>query len=158
VAGAFHPCTQHNVDAIPTLLGGSPLHRGAAPLIPQRPFGFRSTRLRVKFSLAPDSGYHPAMARLSYLSMGEIAEHLPMLTVQCDRCGRRGRYNTAQLVQRYGAAATGEERRRLRLRPSDPKRPTDRDPRCGSRGGLCSVPKGRRRSGLSRRAKHSADY
>ena len=46
------------------------------------------------------------MARLSYLSIGEIAEHLPMLTVQCDRCGRHGRYNTAQLVEKYGAAAT----------------------------------------------------
>jgi hypothetical protein len=46
------------------------------------------------------------MTRLSYLSIGEIAEHLSMLTVQCDRCGRRGRYNTAQLLAKYGAAAT----------------------------------------------------
>jgi hypothetical protein len=46
------------------------------------------------------------MGRPSYLSIGEIAEHLPMLTVQCDRCGRAGRYSTAKLVEQYGAEAT----------------------------------------------------
>ena len=32
------------------------------------------------------------------ITLGYIAEHLPMLNVQCDRCGRQCRYSTAKLV------------------------------------------------------------
>lgn len=44
--------------------------------------------------------------RRNYISLGEIAEHLPMLNVQCARCGRHGRYSTDKLVAKYGADAT----------------------------------------------------
>ena len=40
------------------------------------------------------------------ITWGYIARHLPMITVQCDRCGRRGRYSTAKLIVTYGADAT----------------------------------------------------
>jgi hypothetical protein len=43
-----------------------------------------------------------------YISLGEIAERLPMLRVTCDRCGRAGRYSTAKLVAKYGADASIE--------------------------------------------------
>jgi hypothetical protein len=38
--------------------------------------------------------------------LGHIAKHLPMLRVECDRCGRKGRYHTDKLVAKYGAVAT----------------------------------------------------
>src|SRR6185437_16294769 len=38
-------------------------------------------------------------------TLGYIAEHLLMLNVHCDRCGRHGRYRTAKLVEKYGADA-----------------------------------------------------
>jgi hypothetical protein len=40
------------------------------------------------------------------VNIGYIAQHLQMLGVQCDRCGRKGRYSTAKLVAKYGADAT----------------------------------------------------
>ena len=40
------------------------------------------------------------------VTLGEIAAHLPMLFVECRNCGRRGRYSTAKLVEKYGAAST----------------------------------------------------
>jgi hypothetical protein len=43
--------------------------------------------------------------RSGAITFAEIAETLPMLTVVCERCGRRGRYRTAQLVAKYGADA-----------------------------------------------------
>ena len=45
------------------------------------------------------------MNRTGFITMGEIAETQAMLIVQCDRCGRHGRYNTARLVEKYGADA-----------------------------------------------------
>jgi hypothetical protein len=33
------------------------------------------------------------------ITLGYIAEHLPMLNIQCDRCGRHGRYSTDASVQ-----------------------------------------------------------
>jgi len=43
------------------------------------------------------------MVRSGPITLGEIAETLPMLRVICERCGREGRYRTAQLVAKYGA-------------------------------------------------------
>ena len=43
------------------------------------------------------------MARSGVITLGESAEPLPMLEVECSRCGRDGRYNTAKLVERFGA-------------------------------------------------------
>jgi hypothetical protein len=38
--------------------------------------------------------------------LGYIAKHLPMLRVECDRCGRKGRYRTDKLLEKYGVDAT----------------------------------------------------
>jgi hypothetical protein len=46
------------------------------------------------------------MARSGAITFGEIAEHLPMITVQCDRCGRHGRYRADILIAKYGAGAS----------------------------------------------------
>jgi hypothetical protein len=43
-----------------------------------------------------------------YISFGEIAAKLPMLRVECSRCGRRGRYRTDKLIERYGADSSIE--------------------------------------------------
>lgn len=43
------------------------------------------------------------MARSGVITLGEVAEPLPMLDVECSRCGRHGRYNTAKLVERFDA-------------------------------------------------------
>jgi hypothetical protein len=40
------------------------------------------------------------------VTIGYIAEHLTMLGVQCDRCGRKGRYRTDKLLQEYGPEST----------------------------------------------------
>lgn len=47
-------------------------------------------------------------ARRGYVTLGEIAERLPMLWVQCDRCGRAAKYRTDKLVAKYGADASIE--------------------------------------------------
>ena len=39
------------------------------------------------------------------VTVGYVARHLKMLGVQCDRCGRHGRYSTAKLVERFGPDA-----------------------------------------------------
>ena len=39
-----------------------------------------------------------AVTSRGYVSLGEVAERLRMLRVECDRCGRKGRYSTAHLV------------------------------------------------------------
>ncbi len=36
------------------------------------------------------------------VSLGELADRLDVLEVQCTKCARRGRYRTATLVERYG--------------------------------------------------------
>ena len=46
------------------------------------------------------------MPRSGVVTLGEIAETLTMLTVQCDRCGRRGRYRVDKLIAKYGAGAS----------------------------------------------------
>jgi hypothetical protein len=38
------------------------------------------------------------------VTLGQVAERLAMLEVACGRCGRRGRYSTARLVVKHGAA------------------------------------------------------
>jgi len=41
------------------------------------------------------------MARTGVITLGEIAETLPLLNVQCDRCGWHGPYSTAKQVERF---------------------------------------------------------
>ena len=36
------------------------------------------------------------------VSLGELADQLDVLEVQCTKCDRRGRYRTATLVERHG--------------------------------------------------------
>jgi hypothetical protein len=48
------------------------------------------------------------MTKRGYISLGEIAAKLPMLRIECDRCGRKGQYLTAKLVETYGADASIE--------------------------------------------------
>jgi hypothetical protein len=48
----------------------------------------------------------PPPSRRGYITLGEIAARLPMLRVECDRCGRSGRYRTDKLVAKYGADAS----------------------------------------------------
>jgi hypothetical protein len=43
------------------------------------------------------------------VNLGYIARHLAMLNVQCDRCGRKGRYRTDKLLAKYGAESSREE-------------------------------------------------
>ena len=37
------------------------------------------------------------------LTLGQVAERTAVLDVACGRCERRGRYDTARLVERHGA-------------------------------------------------------
>ena len=37
------------------------------------------------------------------ITFGLIARALPMLSVQCDRCGRHGHYRVDKLIEKYGA-------------------------------------------------------
>ena len=46
------------------------------------------------------------MVRSGAITLGEIAAHLPMLDVECNRRGRHGSYNTAKLIERFGAHET----------------------------------------------------
>lgn len=46
------------------------------------------------------------MTRRGYVSLGEIAAKLRMLRIECDRCGRAGRYRIDKLVAKYGADAS----------------------------------------------------
>jgi hypothetical protein len=36
------------------------------------------------------------------VTLGELADRLPMLEVACSRCERRGRLNVAKLIERHG--------------------------------------------------------
>ena len=47
-------------------------------------------------------------SRRGYVSLGEIAAKLRVLRIECDRCGRFGRYRTDKLVARYGGDASIE--------------------------------------------------
>ena len=48
------------------------------------------------------------MTRRGYISLGEIAQRLNVLVIQCDRCGRRGQYPLRKLIAKYGADASIE--------------------------------------------------
>jgi hypothetical protein len=48
------------------------------------------------------SGYHPRMPRNDALVLSDLNE--PTLTIVCEPCGGRGRYNVARLIERYGDA------------------------------------------------------
>lgn len=47
------------------------------------------------------------------ITLGQVAERAAVLEVACDRCGRRGRYGTAGLVERHGAGTPMPDLRRL---------------------------------------------
>lgn len=47
------------------------------------------------------------------VALGQVAERTAMLEVACSRCGRRGRYGTARLVERHGAGMPMPELRRV---------------------------------------------
>lgn len=44
--------------------------------------------------------------RTGAVTLGEVAAHFPMLTVECRNCGRHGRYATVRLARQYGAGST----------------------------------------------------
>lgn len=64
----------------------------------------------------------PPGASKGAITFGEIAETFAMLTVQCDNCGRHGRYSTAKLVVKYGAASTVQPLQDLLLLPRNQPR------------------------------------
>jgi hypothetical protein len=39
-----------------------------------------------------------------FVTLGQIADRLPVLDVSCNRCDRRGRISTARLMATHGAA------------------------------------------------------
>lgn len=46
---------------------------------------------------------HPARPRSSHLiTLGQAARHVAMLTLACNRCGRRGRVSVARLLAEWG--------------------------------------------------------
>ena len=45
------------------------------------------------------------MSNSSAITLGEVADRLPMLDVACSKCDRRGRLNVAKLVEQHGASA-----------------------------------------------------
>ncbi len=45
------------------------------------------------------------------VSLGELADRLDVLEVQCTKCDRGGRYRTGSLVERYGADFAGPDLR-----------------------------------------------
>jgi hypothetical protein len=45
------------------------------------------------------------MSSSGSVTLGEIADKLPMLEVACSHCERRGRLNVAGLIERHGANA-----------------------------------------------------
>jgi hypothetical protein len=54
----------------------------------------------------------------TYLTFGDIEGKLEMLRVECTKCPRKGRYNVARLIEKYGQRANmmkmeGTAQRRL---------------------------------------------
>ena len=45
------------------------------------------------------------MSSSGAVTLGELADRLPMLEVSCSRCGRYGRLRVARLIERHGENA-----------------------------------------------------
>ncbi|HWE75048.1 MAG TPA: hypothetical protein VG328_17945 [Stellaceae bacterium] len=65
------------------------------------------------------------------LTLADIATKLPVLRVECNRCGRAGRYHTAKLIERFGPDATVEPLQK-EITQDCPRRDWDRTKHIGT--------------------------
>src|SRR5262245_51617745 len=87
--------------------GAQPLPRSPPRLTPSPPGpptaqGSFLPHQRQRFdSLAP-ARYRPGMPRNGSITVGDLVGKLEFLTLECNKCGRRGRYRVSKLLAELG--------------------------------------------------------
>jgi hypothetical protein len=77
------------------------LQGGEVSTVGESPHDICFARYDVVLASFSSSRYRPGMPKDAFI-LSDVLE--PTLTVVCEPCGRRGRYNVAQLREKYGDA------------------------------------------------------